>query len=1105
MNDFVTFDTDPVPGTQPIGPLGPFDTEIIGFSPPCGLVGTGVSISVRNFGQAQSVSFNNIPATEFFGVGTVFARVPPGATTGKIAVTDTAGKSAISGDDFTVTPESGRVTVTGFSPTRAAVGSDVMIFGTNFRAATQVLFANIGSNNFRIDNDNQITAKVPSPNADGPITVVTKCGGAAVSRLSFDAIPAPPVIQAVSPERAPVNSSVTLTGLNLSFAPVVTFSGAASAIQASVTGQTANSITVTVPAGAVDGPITVRTDGGTTSTREAGLKDFDVLPPPPDIRNRDGFTPTSGAPGQEVIVFARAGTEFLDLDPIKGVSFKGPNPGERKPAIYEVLRDPVTRERNRIKCFVPQGAISGPIRVLDSSGQADNSSADFVIITEIRPPAPPRNLTATVTPNGNIKLNWQDNSDNETGFRLMRTGDGRTALFETPFNVTTYTDNTVMPGITYFYTVLAFNSIGMSAQSNQASAMVGMGADPLITGVSPASGPPGTPVDIAGSNLDKVARVLFNGVDADILVRTASLIRTVVPFGATRGPIVLVTVDGRQIRGPDFDPTDLPAAPSNLSVSVSGSQIVVNWIDNSSGETGFRLERKVGGGTYQALASTAANVTRFVDGAVSPGVTYCYRVRAFNSAGESANSNEACALVSANGVPTITRFSPTSGMPGTQVSIFGSNFAFEDLSVLFNQTEAAVQIQSEVEVRATVPVGATSGPIRITNPFGTGTSAQSFIVTGALAAPSNLSASVNPAGTQIDLRWSDNSNGESGFKIERKPQIGPLGFSEIGSVGANVSQFSDRNVGAGQFYTYRVKAFNANGESGYSNTADAGIVQPPLEFTPNPPSNLTASFSGTQVSLSWTDNSAAEAGFRIERRVGTAGAYSALASVGANTTSYVDGTVAPGNSYSYRLLAFNFNGDSAFSNEASVNTTGGGGLPPRIDDFMPRSGPPGSSVSITGANFNSTAQVSFNGVPANRTVQGSTSINAIVPNATSGPLTVTTSAGSATAFGNFTVITDGGGGPLPAAPSNLSAASEPLAITLRWNDNSGNESGFKIERSSGGGAFTQLAVVGANVRSYTDSPLGTQVTYTYRVRAFNGAGDSDYSNSASARAMGFGI
>jgi len=68
-------------------------------------------------------------------------------------------------------------------------------------------------------------------------------------------------------------------------------------------------------------------------------------------------------------------------------------------------------------------------------------------------------------------------------------------------------------------------------------------------------------------------------------------------------------------------------------------------------------------------------------------------------------------------------------------------------------------------------------------------------------------------------------------------------------------------------------------------------------------------------------------------------------------------------------------------------------------------------------------------------------------------------------------------------------------LTLTWTDNSSNENGFKIERKLGlTGTFTEIAIVGANVSTYSDNGLTDGITYCYQVRAYNGAGDSPYTN-----------
>lgn len=89
----------------------------------------------------------------------------------------------------------------------------------------------------------------------------------------------------------------------------------------------------------------------------------------------------------------------------------------------------------------------------------------------------------------------------------------------------------------------------------------------------------------------------------------------------------------------------------------------------------------------------------------------------------------------------------------------------------------------------------------------------------------------------------------------------------------------------------------------------------------------------------------------------------------------------------------------------------------------------------------------------------------------------------------------------PAAPSGLTATAVSASqINLSWVDNSTNETAFLIERCQGSGcsAFTQIASVGADVTTYSDSGLTAGTSYSYRVRASNSAGASAYSNTASA-------
>jgi hypothetical protein len=109
-----------------------------------------------------------------------------------------------------------------------------------------------------------------------------------------------------------------------------------------------------------------------------------------------------------------------------------------------------------------------------------------------------------------------------------------------------------------------------------------------------------------------------------------------------------------------------PTAPSNLvATPVSANSIEVTWTDNSDNEEGFLIQRKLTvGGTWADLTTVGADETSFVDGSLVTGNEYCYRIRAFNAAGNSAYTAEDCAIPT--GIEEIT-----SGIP-SEFSLFNN-------------------------------------------------------------------------------------------------------------------------------------------------------------------------------------------------------------------------------------------------------------------------------------------------------------------------------------------------------------------------------------------------------------------------------------------------
>src|SRR5262249_50377416 len=118
-------------------------------------------------------------------------------------------------------------------------------------------------------------------------------------------------------------------------------------------------------------------------------------------------------------------------------------------------------------------------------------------------------------------------------------------------------------------------------------------------------------------------------------------------------------------------------------------------------------------------------------------------------------------------------------------------------------------------------------------------------------------------------------------------------------------------------YVYRVRAYNGAGTSAYTGTATASTLSTP----PAAPSNLTATaVSGSDIQLSWTDNSNDEDGFTVEQAPGGTTSFTLLANVPAGTTTVTNQSLPQGTKYSYRVKAYNGGGSSAYTNTATATT-----------------------------------------------------------------------------------------------------------------------------------------------------------------------------------------
>ncbi|HEY0035766.1 MAG TPA: S8 family serine peptidase [Longimicrobium sp.] len=178
------------------------------------------------------------------------------------------------------------------------------------------------------------------------------------------------------------------------------------------------------------------------------------------------------------------------------------------------------------------------------------------------------------------------------------------------------------------------------------------------------------------------------------------------------------------------------------------------------------------------------------------------------------------------------------------------------------------------------------------------------------------------AGNRIQVTWTDAGTTETSFNLARRlvnPDRTLAPPQPIGTVPANATSYTDSTATAGQTYRYTVRACNAAGCS--VPAATPSITAPTI---PVAPTNVTAvATSGTGVQVTWTDASSNETSFNVARRMmnldGSMGSPVTLAKPTAGTTSFVDGTVAGGQTYRYFVRACNVAGCSTPG--ASSNVT----------------------------------------------------------------------------------------------------------------------------------------------------------------------------------------
>jgi titin len=176
-----------------------------------------------------------------------------------------------------------------------------------------------------------------------------------------------------------------------------------------------------------------------------------------------------------------------------------------------------------------------------------------------------------------------------------------------------------------------------------------------------------------------------------------------------------------------------------------------------------------------------------------------------------------------------------------------------------------------------------------------------------------LNSTANTAFT-IDLFGSDKPD-PSGYG-EGKQYLGSVNVTTDGNGNASFSTTFAVVIGSNVYISG-----TASTSSGFGETSEFGKTIEAVGALPAAPGNLKAATnSGTQVTLTWADNSNNETGFQVQRSTSSSFTNPTNFNVAANATTYVDATTSQSTTYYYRVRAMNAAGGSAYSTAVQVTT-----------------------------------------------------------------------------------------------------------------------------------------------------------------------------------------
>jgi len=541
--------------------------------------------------------------------------------------------------------------------------------------------------------------------------------------------------------------------------------------------------------------------------------------------------------------------------------------------------------------------------------------------------------------------------------------------------------------------------------------------------------------------------------------------------------IILASLSGCGSSGDHYP----PSVPTGVQAAgVSSDSVQLNWTESQDDllMLGYRIYRD-----GSRVGSTP--LTSYTDTGLTPGTSYGYRVSAFDWIGNESPKSTTLFVATADG-----------SAPSAPANLQGTAVSTSRIDLAWTASTDNVGVTGYRIYRNAAVIGTTTGTsfsdtglseyttyiyrVAAYDAEGNESSQSSPLSATTVDAtppsvPSNLQGAAAST-SRIDLTWSvstDNA-GVTGYRVYRN---GSLVASPAGT------SYSDTGLAEATSYSYTVAAYDDEGNT--SAPCGAVAVYTADATAPSIPSNLQGTAaSSSQINLTWTASSdnLGVTGYRVYRN------GSLVASP--TGTSYSDTGLSEATSYSYRVLAYDATGNTSSQCGAVAVSTADATAPSVPSNLQ------GTAASASQINLTWTASTDNVGVTGYKVYRNGSQIGMTGSTSFSD-----TGLSEATSYSYRVLAYDAGGNEsaqcgaaavstadatAPSVPTNLQGTGASASqVNLTWTASTDNVgvTGYRVYRNGSQVGTTASA-------SYSDTGLSEVTSYSYRVAAYDAAGNT---------------